>query len=92
MYIIVEVIPSFKPTADVYVSPPSTDTETGTTPTRVNIGGTQMAVFGVTTTPETMVLLKRHKTRWLLKHGPETLTGNPPSNVPTFGTMRTGPA
>ena len=84
------VIPSFKSTAEVNVVPPSTDTESGTTPTRVNTGGTQMASFGVTTTPDKLVLLKRHITRPLLKHGPDTLTGNPPSSVPTFGIIRTG--
>ena len=86
------VIPSFRSAADVNVAPPSTDTESGTTPTRANIGGTQNALIGVATTPDVMVLLKRHETRPVLKHGPATLTGNPPSNSPTFGVILSGTA
>ena len=86
------VIPSSKSTADVNVLLLSTDTENGTTPTRVNIGGTQMARIGVTTTPDKLVPLMRHITRPLLKSGPETLTGKPPSTVPTLGTIVTSPA
>lgn len=86
------VIPSSKSTADVNVSPPSTDTENGTNPTRVNIGGTQMARICEATTPGKLLLLKRQITRPLLKSGPETLIGNPPSNIPTLGTILTGSA
>ena len=86
------VIPSFRSAADVNVAPPSTDTESCTTPTRANIGGTQKALIGVATTPGEMVLLKRHNTFPDLKHGPATLTGNPPSNIPTFGVIVSGTA
>ena len=83
------VIPSSKSTGVVNVLLWSTDTENGTTPTRLNIGGTQMARTGVTTTPGKLVPLKRHTTPPLLKAVPETLTGKPPSNVPTLGTIVT---
>ena len=60
------------------------------TPTRTNVGVTQMACVGLILLPVTTILSKRQERR--LKHGPETVIGDPPSNGARRGDSLSGPA
>ena len=72
------------------VALPFNDTDTGMTPTRTNVGVTQMASVGLMFLPVTTMLSKRQERR--SKHGPETVIGDPPSNGARLGESLSGPA
>ena len=63
---------------------PFTDRNSGIMPTRENVGVTQTTLLGLMTKPRTTILSNRQEVLFL-KHGPDTVIGEPPNNDDRFG-------
>ena len=82
------VLPRVTLSAGLAVAVLFTDIDKGMTPTRTELGVTQLAFIELLTTTVTLVFPKWQDRR--VKHGPETVIGDPPSNDTRLGEMLIG--